>query len=176
MKRAICSQCFKNFFRKDGYSKRYCSEECRSKVVTTKRCKPECSIDNMRDVKVEFGDGSVHTKRVCWVCRYGKYVHQDSDPKAKEIGIKKKEAILISKYGESFYTGVPWLKLRYRILKSKGAICASCRSIEGRMHIDHIKPRSRYPHLALEESNLQVLCEACNLGKGAWDETDWKNP
>jgi 5-methylcytosine-specific restriction endonuclease McrA len=49
-----------------------------------------------------------------------------------------------------------------------------CRQTNGVMHVDHIKPRSKYPHLALRESNLQVLCEACNLGKGNWDETDWR--
>lgn len=33
------------------------------------------------------------------------------------------------------------------------------------LHVDHIKPRSKYPELELEISNLQVLCEDCNLGK-----------
>jgi 5-methylcytosine-specific restriction endonuclease McrA len=43
-----------------------------------------------------------------------------------------------------------------------------------KMHVDHIKPRKHYPHLALEHSNLQVLCEVCNHGKGNWDQTDWR--
>lgn len=42
------------------------------------------------------------------------------------------------------------------------------------MHVDHIKPRSKYPALELVLSNLQVLCEDCNLGKLAHDETDWR--
>jgi 5-methylcytosine-specific restriction endonuclease McrA len=45
------------------------------------------------------------------------------------------------------------------------------------INVDHIKPRRKYPELALTESNLQVLCGTCNHGKGSWDETDWRrNP
>lgn len=42
------------------------------------------------------------------------------------------------------------------------------------MHVDHIKPRRKFPQLALDPDNLQVLCEECNHGKGSWDETDWR--
>lgn len=42
------------------------------------------------------------------------------------------------------------------------------------MNVDHIRPRSRFPELALTESNLQVLCETCNHGKGNWSERDWR--
>lgn len=42
------------------------------------------------------------------------------------------------------------------------------------INVDHIKPRKKYPHLALEISNLQILCHDCNHGKGNWDETDWR--
>ena len=42
------------------------------------------------------------------------------------------------------------------------------------LQVDHIKPRSKFPHLALEISNLQVLCRDCNLGKGNRDATDWR--
>jgi 5-methylcytosine-specific restriction endonuclease McrA len=44
------------------------------------------------------------------------------------------------------------------------------------MHVDHIKPRSRFPHLELSLDNLQVLCAACNVGKGNRDEIDWRKP
>jgi 5-methylcytosine-specific restriction endonuclease McrA len=33
-------------------------------------------------------------------------------------------------------------------------------------NVDHIKPRRRYPELALEFSNLQILCNRCNKQKG----------
>ncbi|WP_207819329.1 HNH endonuclease signature motif containing protein [Parashewanella curva] len=39
------------------------------------------------------------------------------------------------------------------------------------LHVGHIKPRSRYPELALELSNLQILCSECNIGKSNRSET-----
>ena len=42
------------------------------------------------------------------------------------------------------------------------------------MHVDHIKPRSTHPHLSLDESNLQVLCDDCNVGKSNRYEDDWR--
>ncbi|WP_425289641.1 HNH endonuclease [Shewanella algae] len=33
------------------------------------------------------------------------------------------------------------------------------------LHVDHILPRSKYPHKALDINNMQILCEDCNLGK-----------
>ncbi len=41
-------------------------------------------------------------------------------------------------------------------------------------HVDHIRPRSSHPELALEPANLQVLCAECNLGKGIRYTTDWR--
>jgi 5-methylcytosine-specific restriction endonuclease McrA len=40
--------------------------------------------------------------------------------------------------------------------------------------MDHIKPRSKYPHLALDINNLQPACADYNTGKGNWDSTDWR--
>ena len=42
------------------------------------------------------------------------------------------------------------------------------------LHVDHIKPRSKYPELALDPNNLQVLCKDCNLGKSNLYNTDWR--
>jgi hypothetical protein len=75
-----------------------------------------------------------------------------------------------------FFESPEWMALRYRVLKKFGARCLCCGrgAPEVKIHVDHIKPRSKYPDLALMEDNLQVLCEPCNLGKRAWDETDWR--
>jgi 5-methylcytosine-specific restriction endonuclease McrA len=78
---------------------------------------------------------------------------------------------------EAFYETPEWRKLRYEALVKYGAKCSCCgttRADGKTIHVDHIKPRSRFPHLALTLSNLQVLCEDCNIGKGAWDHTDWR--
>lgn len=75
-----------------------------------------------------------------------------------------------------FLTSYAWRKLRMVVLKKRGPGCECCgaKAPDVRIHVDHIKPRRKYPELALEESNLQVLCEECNHGKGNWDETDWR--
>lgn len=91
--------------------------------------------------------------------------------------LKKHRELLIRPEGMSgsnFYESNLWQRLRYRILKAQGRKCAHCKSIEGPFHVDHIKPRSKYPELSLDPTNLQVLCKACNLGKSNLDEIDWR--
>lgn len=76
-----------------------------------------------------------------------------------------------------FLEGYPWRRLRMEVLRARGAQCECCGATpqDGvRMHVDHIKPRRLFPDLALERSNLQILCEVCNHGKGNWDHTDWR--
>ncbi|MGN6312866.1 MAG: HNH endonuclease [Rhodanobacteraceae bacterium] len=70
-----------------------------------------------------------------------------------------------------------WKRVRYQALVAANGRCQCCgaRASDGvQLHVDHIKPKSRYPELEFELSNLQVLCEDCNIGKGADDETDWR--
>ena len=74
-----------------------------------------------------------------------------------------------------FYASDRWRKLRYKALLTHGKRCACCGSGQEPFHVDHIKPRSKYPDLQYELTNLQVLCADCNLGKGAWDQTDWRS-
>jgi len=78
----------------------------------------------------------------------------------------------------SFYNSEEWRKVRYKALRKHGGKCQLCgRSYKEHgvvIHVDHIKPRSKYPELELDENNLQILCEDCNLGKMARDEIDWR--
>ena len=70
-----------------------------------------------------------------------------------------------------------WLDLRYRVLKKHNGWCQACGhkgSPDNPIQVDHIKPRSTHPHLALAESNLQELCRHGNLGKSNRDATDWR--
>lgn len=76
-----------------------------------------------------------------------------------------------------FYRTRSWLELRYTVLQKRGTKCECCglsKKDGAIIHVDHIKPRSRFPNLELVESNLQVLCELCNIGKSNKYETDWK--
>ena len=76
-----------------------------------------------------------------------------------------------------FYSSPEWKALRYEVLKLRGAKCECCgrSAADGaQMNVDHIKPRSQFPTLALDITNMQVLCAWCNEGKGHRDMTDWR--
>ena len=73
----------------------------------------------------------------------------------------------------NFYRTKAWRELRLSILLASDCSCKICGNTSEKgavLHVDHIKPRSLYPELALEESNLQVLCEDCNIGKSDSDD------
>ena len=69
-----------------------------------------------------------------------------------------------------------WPKLRIQALKLYGGRCHCCGATkrDTRIDVDHIKPKGRYPLLALDINNLQILCYTCHLAKGHNDETDWR--
>lgn len=73
----------------------------------------------------------------------------------------------VSKKSERSYMTKP---LRYLIIKESGGRCALCgRSIEDgiSLHVDHILPIAKGGKTVV--SNLRVLCDDCNIGKGALD-------
>lgn len=65
-----------------------------------------------------------------------------------------------------FYQTSDWRLLREKVLSIYGSTCMSCGNTPEQTgkspHVDHIRPRSAYPHLQLDIRNLQVLCENCN--------------
>lgn len=76
-----------------------------------------------------------------------------------------------------FYKSREWASVRYAALLRSNGRCQCCGadpSGGARLHVDHIKPRSKFPELALSLGNLQVLCELCNLAKSNLDITDWR--
>lgn len=77
----------------------------------------------------------------------------------------------------AFYRSPEWKRLRYAALARYGRKCLCCGATSGhgiRIVVDHIRPVRTYPHLRLKISNLQTLCDACNVGKGSRDRTDWR--
>jgi len=68
-----------------------------------------------------------------------------------------------------FYTTPEWRLMRESVIARDGNVCRRCcREVaERELTVDHIRPRSRFPELALALSNLQVLCRSCNSAKGA---------
>lgn len=81
---------------------------------------------------------------------------------------------------DAFLASFEWRRLRMEVIKARGTRCECCGRTPKQhgiaINVDHIKPRKHYPDLALEQANLQVLCDECNHGKGNWDETDWRTP
>lgn len=78
---------------------------------------------------------------------------------------------------DGFYETREWRALRYKALVMHGPTCQCCGATRGQgvvIHVDHVKPRSKFPALQLDIDNLQILCEACNLGKSNKDQTDWR--
>jgi 5-methylcytosine-specific restriction endonuclease McrA len=76
-----------------------------------------------------------------------------------------------------FYNSSQWRALRYKVLKASKGCCELCGSgptKEKPLHVDHIKPRSKFPDLDLDINNCQVMCFDCNMGKGNTDTTDWR--
>jgi 5-methylcytosine-specific restriction endonuclease McrA len=78
---------------------------------------------------------------------------------------------------DDFYTSDLWRSIRYEVIvRDNGKCCACGRSSKDGvvLHVDHIKPRSKFPEKQFELYNLQTLCEDCNIGKSNTDQTDWR--
>lgn len=91
---------------------------------------------------------------------------------------KRKVRNKVSKYSDSFYLSREWKELRYRVIRKFSGECMACGRSRKKhgivIHVDHIKPRSTHPGLALAFDNLQLLCEECNIGKGNKCTIDWR--
>jgi 5-methylcytosine-specific restriction endonuclease McrA len=79
---------------------------------------------------------------------------------------------------DAFLKSEEWRGLRYKALELHGAECQCCgrnrKTHKVVLHVDHIKPRSKFPELATDLNNLQILCEDCNMGKSNKFDTDWR--
>ena len=104
----------------------------------------------------------------------------DSDAKAKKKKKrrKKRNKLKYDSNNTSFYSSKEWRNIRYQVIKKNSGECMACgrsKKVHGIViHVDHIKPRSKHPRLALCFENLQLLCKDCNSGKSNTDETDWR--
>ena len=70
-----------------------------------------------------------------------------------------------------FYSSLAWKKIRAKVKaqwKARGWPCNYCKETldwSTWCIVDHIIPRADRPDLALESSNLQVVCHGCNSRK-----------
>jgi len=82
---------------------------------------------------------------------------------------------------QRFYSSRSWRALRYATLcknreQYAALTCEVCKSTDGPFHCDHIEPLSLNWHRRLDPTNVQVMCDDCNLGKGNRDQIDWREP
>ena len=90
------------------------------------------------------------------------------------IGVSKARYDYIN--SDAFLASQEWVELRYHVLRSSDGRCCLCGrgAADGaKLNVDHVKPRRTHPNLALTRSNLQVLCNLCNRGKGNRAD-DWR--
>lgn len=96
----------------------------------------------------------------------------------KKLRREKKHKEVIAKYSklkkEDFYNSREWKELRFKVLIKYGRKCMCCNTKDKVLHVDHIKPLSKFPHLCLSFNNLQVLCADCNIGKSNISMEDFR--
>lgn len=166
MRRIICSVCNEGFNQREGVSFFLCSLEC--KELADNRALKRNKI--LSDVIKRSDKEHEKLKQERLTARFNSRHERKKRKKDKKHHQKQKKKYKPDKFLDS----PAWQALRYRVIKHFGRVCMACRATNVEIHVDHIKPRSKHPALALEFSNLQILCKACNLGKSNTDETDWR--
>ena len=72
-----------------------------------------------------------------------------------------------AKITKRFLKSRKWQNVRIKVFDQFGYRCLCCGKSEKALHIDHIVPRACINRsMWLDMSNLQVLCEKCNIAKG----------
>lgn len=95
-------------------------------------------------------------------------LHEKSSAYKKKFGVKEEK--IKKKKGQTwsskFLKTSEWKELRQKFLDQSEKVCVYCGEKEN-LQVDHIKPKSKYKELALEWTNLQILCWPCNRTKAA---------
>lgn len=83
---------------------------------------------------------------------------------------------------QAFLSTPQWRRARYDALRANDGRCELCGRNKHQLppgehlNVDHIKSRRARPDLALDVTNLTVLCSADNAGKGNRHSDDWRHP
>lgn len=118
------------------------------------------------------------SRKKAWIWLAKEWARRKGIEPNKPVTSKPKKSPRPIKSSTIFYASAAWRAVRFEALKKSDGCCDLCgRSKRDHgvvLHVDHIKPRSKFPHLELTATNLQVLCEECNMGKSNRDDTDWR--
>ena len=169
------------FFSYPGAFGRACTEECSSALSRREEDQRHVLAAHKERAQTEKFQQRLEIKSNHWTPRR-RFTTRGKKTTKKYVKLLEKEIqrIRTNKAAKSnprlwgFYGTRGWRQVRYRVLKNHGRKCSACGTQKGAMHVDHIKPRAKFPELELVEANLQILCADCNIGKGAWDQTDWR--
>jgi len=136
------------------------------------RDKHKANLEKIRAYKKKHGIEHELTQIQCIAILSGnrrKPVNKNKRKKTKRTKRKQRKQV-------TFYESKEWRELRYQALKLHGRQCLCCgqKAPNVELHVDHIKPRSKFPELELDINNLQVLCKDCNLGKSNYDCIDYR--
>lgn len=155
----------------------------RKKQKAMRREHQDCKHYDRKKCVAVYADGSEHYTDRCIKCGHNKFIPWDEELigrlPVRASGTRKRrygadQELKARNQRSTFYASTAWLHVRYQAIRIHGRKCQACGDTQGRMHVDHIKPRSKYPELELDISNLQILCEACNMGKSNKYEDDWR--
>lgn len=141
-------------------------------IVNPQTDKSFCKLENSNAGRrlTEKSESAPEGRRLCNIC--SDLQDFGSGPSGARPAKRNK-----SKDSE-FYQSWEWAQLRFEVLRRFGPKCMCCGASARdciKIVVDHIKPRRLYPELELEFSNMQVLCDLCNRGKGGKDETDFRD-
>ena len=97
----------------------------------------------------------------------------DKNPEG-EIARIDASCFKVEQFYSPFLLSKDWIELKTKVLNHYGRKCMKCGARNTELHVDHIKPRSKFPELSLVFENLQVLCKCCNQIKSDKDFTDYR--
>jgi 5-methylcytosine-specific restriction endonuclease McrA len=79
---------------------------------------------------------------------------------------------------KKFYGSRAWRAARYAFLKTQSrplrCKCCGATAADTRLVVDHIVAIKKDWVRRLDQANMQLLCNDCNLAKASSDSTDWR--
>ncbi|MGL4850956.1 MAG: HNH endonuclease [Clostridium sp.] len=117
--------------------------------------------------------------RICSTCQKRYNELEECSCKKNNRNDYSKEYYQKNKEQMKILTSTRWRRLRLKIIQRDNGCCQRCLNKFGiingsELQVHHIKPRSVYPELIYDESNLITMCKLCNVELGTREELDFE--